>query len=79
MSMTRRLRKARFEEQATLEGFDFTAAPKLPAAQIRDLAALRWLHTGSQSSSTDPSLSTGLDPPSSMSSTMRLFPVCDRC
>jgi DNA replication protein DnaC len=46
MSMTRRLRKARFEEQATLEGFDFTASPKLPAAQIRDLAALRWLHAG---------------------------------
>jgi hypothetical protein len=45
-SMTRRLRKARFEEQATLEGFDFTASPKLPAAQIRDLAALRWLHAG---------------------------------
>ncbi|MGH3276701.1 MAG: ATP-binding protein [Streptosporangiaceae bacterium] len=45
-SMTRRLRQARFEEQATLEGFDFTASPKLPAAQIRDLAALRWLHAG---------------------------------
>ena len=44
MSMHRRLHKARFEEQATLEGFDFTASPKLPAAQIRDLAALRWLH-----------------------------------
>jgi DNA replication protein DnaC len=44
MSMHRRLRKARFEEQATLEGLDFTASPKLPAAQIRDLAALRWLH-----------------------------------
>jgi DNA replication protein DnaC len=44
MSMHRRLRKARFEEQATLEGFDFGASPKLPAAQIRDLAALRWLH-----------------------------------
>jgi DNA replication protein DnaC len=44
MSITRRLRRARFEEQATLEGFDFTASPKLPAAQIRDLAALRWLH-----------------------------------
>ncbi len=26
-----------------LEGFDFAASPKLPAAQIRDLAALRWL------------------------------------
>ena len=36
-------RPARFEEQATLEGFDFAASPKLPAAQIRDLAALRWL------------------------------------
>jgi DNA replication protein DnaC len=46
MSMTRRLRKARFEEQATLEGSDFTASPKLPAAQIRDLAALRWLQSG---------------------------------
>src|SRR5207249_2470969 len=45
-SMTRRLRQARFEEQATLEGFDFQASPKLPAAQIRDLAALRWLHAG---------------------------------
>jgi DNA replication protein DnaC len=46
MSITRRLRQARFEEQATLEGFDFAASPKLPAAQIRDLAALRWLHAG---------------------------------
>jgi DNA replication protein DnaC len=45
-AICRRLRKARFEEQATLEGFDFTASPKLPAAQIRDLAALRWLHAG---------------------------------
>ena len=44
--MTRRIRSARFEEQTTLEGFDFTASPKLPAAQIRDLAALRWLHAG---------------------------------
>ena len=46
MSLARRIRRARFETEATLEGFDFTAAPKLPAAQIRDLAALRWLHTG---------------------------------
>jgi len=44
MSMTRRLRRARFEEQATLEGFDFAASPKLPAAQIRDPGAPRWLH-----------------------------------
>ena len=43
MSLQRRIRRARFETPATLEGFDFGAAPKLPAAQIRDLAALRWL------------------------------------
>jgi DNA replication protein DnaC len=45
-AITRRMHRARFEDQATLEGFDFTASPKLPAAQIRDLAALRWLHAG---------------------------------
>jgi DNA replication protein DnaC len=45
-ALQRRLRRAQFADQATLEGFDFTANPKLPAAQIRDLAALRWLHTG---------------------------------
>ena len=45
-AFARRLRRAHFEEQVTLEGFDFTANPKLPAAQIRDLAALRWLHAG---------------------------------
>jgi DNA replication protein DnaC len=45
-ALTRRLRRARFEEQATLESFDFTANPKVPAAQIRDLAALRWLGAG---------------------------------
>jgi len=38
-SIHRRLRRARFDQQATLEGFDFGASPKLPAAQIRDLAA----------------------------------------
>ena len=46
VSLAKRIRRARFEEQATLEGFDFAASPKLPAAQIRDLAALRWLHAG---------------------------------
>ena len=46
MAMARRLRQARFEQQVTLEGFDFTTNPKLPAAQIRDLAALRWLTAG---------------------------------
>lgn len=46
VSLVKRIRRARFEQQATLEGFDFAASPKLPAAQIRDLAALRWLHAG---------------------------------
>jgi DNA replication protein DnaC len=27
MAMTRRLRRARFDEQVTLEGFDFAASP----------------------------------------------------
>jgi DNA replication protein DnaC len=45
-AMTRRVRRAHFEQLATLEEFDFAASPKLPAAQIRDLAALRWLHAG---------------------------------
>jgi DNA replication protein DnaC len=45
-AVTRRIRRAQFETQATLEGFDFAASPKLPAAQIRDLAALRWLAAG---------------------------------
>ena len=45
-SLQRRIRAARFETPATLEGFDFAASPKLPAAQIRDLAALRWLQPG---------------------------------
>lgn len=44
--MTRRLRLARFEEPATIETFDFTAHPKVPAAALRDLAALRWLQAG---------------------------------
>jgi DNA replication protein DnaC len=45
-AITRRIKRARFEQQHTLEGFDFASAPKLPAAAIRDLAALRWLHAG---------------------------------
>jgi len=45
-AITRRLRRARFEQVSTLEEFDFAASPKLPAAQIRDLAALRWLQAG---------------------------------
>jgi DNA replication protein DnaC len=42
----RRTRRARFEQTLTLEGFDFAANPKLPAAAIRDLAALRWVQPG---------------------------------
>ncbi|MFD3823522.1 IS21 family transposase [Streptomyces sp. NPDC058625] len=46
VALERRLRKAKFEQQAALEGSGFHASPKLPAAQIRDLAALRRLHSG---------------------------------
>ena len=46
VAMGRRLRRAHFDTETTLEGFDFSANPKLPAAQIRDLAALRWLQAG---------------------------------
>lgn len=45
-SIARRIRRAQFEQQLTLEQFDFAASPKLPAAQIRDLAALRWMPVG---------------------------------
>lgn len=55
MSMQRRIRRARFEQQATLEEFDFAASPKLPAATIRDLAAYAGCTPASRSSYTDPS------------------------
>lgn len=45
-AVSRRIRAAHFETAHTLEGFDFTANPKLPAAAIRDLAALRFLDAG---------------------------------
>jgi len=38
--LARRVRAARFEEMSTLEEFDFSFNPKIPAALIRDLAAL---------------------------------------
>lgn len=44
---SRRIGRTRFEQQVGLEEFDVTASPKLPAAQIRDLAALRWRPAGS--------------------------------
>jgi len=45
-ALDRRLRAARFEQTATIEDFDFSFNPKIPAAQIRDLAALRFLDAG---------------------------------
>lgn len=42
-ALSERLRRAHFEEEATLEGFDFTYNPKVPVAVIRDLATLRFL------------------------------------
>ena len=44
--VARRIKAARFAAEATLEGFDFTASPKLPAAQIRDLARLDFIAAG---------------------------------
>src|SRR5690349_11854313 len=54
-------RRIRFEEQTTLEGFDFTANPKIPAPQIRDLAALRWLGAGESVILFGPTVIDGLD------------------
>jgi len=42
-ALSQRVRRARFEEEATLEEFDFAFNPKLPVALIRDLATLRFL------------------------------------
>src|SRR5919201_1402143 len=39
-------RQAGFEEPTTLEEFDFAFNPKLPVAQIRDLAASRFVEAG---------------------------------
>jgi DNA replication protein DnaC len=45
-ALDRRLRAARFEWSATIEDFDFSFNPKIPAAQIRDLATLRFIDVG---------------------------------
>jgi DNA replication protein DnaC len=45
-ALRRRIRRARFEEPTTLEEFDFRFNPKLPVAQIRDLAASRFVEAG---------------------------------
>jgi DNA replication protein DnaC len=44
--LERRIKAARFEQAATIEQFDFAFNPKIPAAQIRDLATLRFVEAG---------------------------------
>lgn len=44
--LERRLKAARFEQQSTIEEFDFSFNPKIPAATIRDLATLRFVEAG---------------------------------
>jgi DNA replication protein DnaC len=41
--IVRRVREAHFESVTSIEEFDFAYNPKVPAAQIRDLATLRFL------------------------------------
>lgn len=45
-AVARRLRAARLPSPATLESFDFAFNPKLPVAQIRDLARLEFVAAG---------------------------------
>ncbi len=45
-ALQRRLRAARFEAATTIEDFDFSYNPKIPAAVIRDLATLRFVEAG---------------------------------
>ncbi len=45
-ALDRRLRAAHFESAATIEDFDFSFNPKIPAAHIRDLATLRFIDAG---------------------------------
>jgi DNA replication protein DnaC len=45
-ALRERVRRARFEEPTTLEDFDFAFNPKLPVAQIRDLATCRFIDAG---------------------------------
>lgn len=45
-ALERRVRAARFESAATIEDFDFSYNPKIPAAHIRDLATLRFVDAG---------------------------------
>jgi DNA replication protein DnaC len=45
-AFSERIRRAHFEAELTLEEFDFTYNPQLPAPLIRDLAGLRFLERG---------------------------------
>src|SRR5665213_655664 len=45
-SIVRRVREARFEATCSIEEYDFSYNAKIPAAQIRDLAILRFLERG---------------------------------
>lgn len=45
-ALERRLRAARFEQATTIEDYDFSFNPKIPAAHIRDLATLRFIDHG---------------------------------
>lgn len=45
-ALTNRVRRARFDEAVTLEEFDFAYNPKIPAAVIRDHAALGFVDRG---------------------------------
>ncbi len=45
-AVDRRMRAARFEQQCTVEEFNFSYNPKIPAAVIRDLATLRFVEAG---------------------------------
>lgn len=45
-AIARRVRAARFEQQAVIEDYDFHYNEKIPAALIRDLATLRFVEAG---------------------------------
>jgi DNA replication protein DnaC len=44
--LERRIKAARFEQLCSIEEFDFSYNPKIPAAKIRDLATLRFVEAG---------------------------------
>jgi DNA replication protein DnaC len=44
--IARRVRAAHFEQTCAIEDYDFSFNPKIPAARIRDLAALRFVEAG---------------------------------